>query len=194
MIRPVAALIVVAFATACGGSQHGTATRSPIGLAVRDSVGGWCAEFSNDSQPMPAERDAATLVFAGDTSHISARVRIRARRTADCMTAFPQPRWISYAAYDVDLVDAGSPQDSLPYLALIIGRDTRWTRVARGILRGDIDGDGTVEEVRRCAADEGEHFTVWGLPRNGAPVRRRHEYFDWGAIVDPTCQPGEDGR
>jgi hypothetical protein len=60
-----------------------------------------------------------------------------------------------------------------------------------GAVRGDIDGDGIIEEFRRCAADEGEHVTVWsGTP----PTRRWHDYFDWGVIVDPTCLAGEDGR
>jgi hypothetical protein len=27
-----------------------------------------------------------------------------------------------------------------------------------------------------------------------APVRRWHEYYDWGGLTDPTCQPGEDGQ
>ena len=30
----------------------------------------------------------------------------------------------------------------------------------------DLDGDGRLEEARRCTADEGEHFTVWSARPN----------------------------
>jgi hypothetical protein len=195
MTRRFAALSGVAFSLACTSSpQRGAAERPPIGIGVRDSVGAWCAEFTNDSMPMPMEGASATLVFVGDSSNLTALVRIRARRTSDCSTAFAQPRWTSYTAFDVELAEPGSDRDSLPHLALIVGGSTRLARGDRGIVRGDIDGDGTPEEITRCAADEGEHFTVWSVPRSGPRIRRWHEYFDWGAIVDPTCKPGEDGR
>jgi len=195
MTLPAATLAIAFFAIACTGSTPRIpAERSPIGLAVRDSVGGWCAEFDTDSGTVPADGTPASLVFVGDTTWLSARVRIRGRRTRDCTTAFPQPRWSSYAAFDLELADAKSRQDSLPYLALIVGGDTRWLRGSSGNVYGDIDGDRVAEEIRRCAAGEGEHFTVWSTARKGTPVLRWHEYFDWGAIVDPTCRPGEDGR
>jgi hypothetical protein len=60
-------------------------------------------------------------------------------------------------------------------------------------MRADLDGDGILEEVRRCTADEGEHFTVWSARSEGGRVRRWHEYYDWGGLADPTCRPGEDG-
>jgi hypothetical protein len=47
--------------------------------------------------------------------------------------------------------------------------------------------------VRRCAADEGEHFTVWTVRSADKRERIWHEYYDWGAIVDRTCRAGEDG-
>jgi hypothetical protein len=189
------AVSVPLLAGACnGGVERGPVARPPIGLAVRDSAGAWCAEFPTGSAPSPTEGSAASLVFVGDTTWVSSSVRIRGRRASDCPTAFPQPRWSSYAAYDVDLADAKSRQDSLPYLALIIGGDTHWVRGSNGTVHGDIDGDRVAEEIRRCAADGGEHFTVWSTPRSGPPVRHAHEYFDWGALVDPTCKPGEDGR
>jgi hypothetical protein len=74
-----------------------------------------------------------------------------------------------------------------------VARDATWTPAADGRLRADLDADGVPEEAHRCAADEGEHFTVWSVHPDGRRERRWHEYFDWGAFTDPTCAPGDDG-
>jgi hypothetical protein len=71
---------------------------------------------------------------------------------------------------------------------LIVASDAGWSRGGNGLPRADLDRDGAVEEVRRCTADEGEHFTVWS-----GSTRRWHEYYDWGGFTDPTCRPGENG-
>ena len=193
MVQRITASSLVLFAVACAENRTVAAVARPaVGLAVQDTVGGWCAEFPADSATIPAEGASATLVFVDDSTRVSARVRVRARRSSDCTTAFPQPRWTSYAAYELELVEK---RESLPYLALIVTGDLQLTRVDRSMVRGDIDGDGAADDIRRCAADEGEHFTVWSIPRSGgAPLRRWHEYFDWGAIVDRSCAPGDDGR
>ena len=63
------------------------------------------------------------------------------------------------------------------------------------LLAADLDGDGAAEELRRCAAGEGEHFTLWRRDRRTGERRRvAHEYFDWGVLVEPSCAAGEDGR
>jgi hypothetical protein len=194
MFLRAATLFVLFAAIGCTRTSGSTSgVLPPMGLAVQDSVGGWCAEFAADSITPPQPGATASLVFVGDTTWLSTAVRIRARRTTDCPTAFGQPRWSAYAAYDVELTDPKSRLDSLPYLAMVIVGDTRWIRGDRGVVRGDLDGDGTPEELRRCAADEGEHFTLWSISRSGTRIRRWHEYFEWGVIVDPTCKPGENG-
>jgi hypothetical protein len=78
-------------------------------------------------------------------------------------------------------------------VALAVAGDTRWT-LEKGTVQSDLDEDGIPEQVRRCAADEGEHFTIWSVPQQGQAARRAHEYFDWGANVDATCAGGDDGR
>ena len=78
---------------------------------------------------------------------------------------------------------------TVPSVALIVTGHQRWVRDAGAGVRGDLDGDGRAEEARRCTADEGEHFTVWGLRPDGTPERRGHEYYDWGGFTDPTCRP-----
>jgi hypothetical protein len=193
-IRLLLPLLAAQACSSNSGQSTEQMSRQSIGLAVSETVGSWCAEFAADSGVLPAEGAIASLVFAGDTSFTSAIVRIRARRISDCPTAFPQPRWTSYSAFDVELADTETRRDSLPYLALIVTGNTRWSRGDRGVIRGDIDRDGTPEEIRRCAADEGSHFTVWSIPGNGTPIRRWHEYFDWGVLVEPTCKPGDAGR
>jgi hypothetical protein len=79
-------------------------------------------------------------------------------------------------------------------VALAVSGDARWDALDNGVVQADLDGDGILEHARRCAADEGEHFTIWSVRPQGPSERRAHEYFDWGANVDPTCRPGEDGR
>jgi hypothetical protein len=133
-----------------------------------------------------------TIVFAGTAAVPSGGARVGAPHLGECPAAFPQPRWIEYVAYRLELIDS-LPPDGVPSVALVVASEAPWTRGADGVVRADVDRDGQPEEVRRCTADEGEHFTVWSLRPGGGRVRRWHEYYDWGGLTDPTCQPGEDG-
>lgn len=82
----------------------------------------------------------------------------------------------------------------MPMIALAVASAVRWERDQAGVVHADLDNDGAREEARRCLKGEGEHLTIWSPGPGGARVRRWHEYFDWGAFVDPTCQPGEDSE
>ena len=173
-----------------GGSRDG-GPLPPTGLAVSDSVGAWCAEFVADStEPAVKPGRYVTIVFAGTAAVPSGGARVGALHPGECPAAFPQPRWIEYVAYRLELIDS-LPPNGLPSVALVVASEAPWTRGADGVVRADVDGDGQPEEVRRCTADEGEHFTVWSFPPGGGRVRRWHEYYDWGGLTDPTCQPGE---
>lgn len=184
-------LLVVILLLGCGRPEA-KATQSPlprIGLAVSDSVRAWCAEFIKDSTaPRLEPGQRVTIVFAGPASIASLPARLGEPRQGECPAAFPQPRWIDYVAHRVELLHAAA-RDGDPIVAMIVAHDASWARGADGVPRADLDGDGTVEEMRRCTADEGEHFTVWS-----GPVRRWHEYYDWGGFTDPTCRAGEDGQ
>jgi hypothetical protein len=162
----------------------------PVGIAVRDTAGGWCASIAAGGL---AQGASVTLVFADPTAPEVARgARITRRRDRPCPAEFAQGSLEALPAYDVapDQLDG----EGAPWVALIVASDAPWGRGPRGEARADLDGDGALEEARVCAADEGEHFTVWTLDPAAAPRRRWHGYYDWGAMVDPTCRPGEDGR
>jgi hypothetical protein len=166
-----------------------------IGLAVVDGARAWCAEFVADSAaPALEPGHRVTVVFAGPAVVPAWAARVGDPHPGECPAAFPQPRWAEYVAYLLELLDslpAGAAPT--PRVALVIAGEAPWARGADGVVRADVDGDGEPEEVRRCAADEGEHFTLWSPRPGGGRVRRWHEYYDWGGVTDPTCQPGEDG-
>ena len=167
-----------------------------IGLAVSDSAGGWCAEFASTAAADSAQSGrVAKIVFGKPDAVVSLTARVGSRREGECGAAFPQPRWADYVAYDVALIDSFPPgATERPIVALIVLGSTAWSRNAGGNAHADIDRDGSAEELRRCTADEGEHFTVWSTDSTGTRVRRWHEYYDWGGLTDPTCGPGENGR
>jgi hypothetical protein len=166
-----------------------------IGLAVVDSERVWCAEFLTDSAaPALESGQRVTIVFAGSAPAPTPRARVAGPHPGQCPAAFPQPRWIDYLAYRLELIDTPAADSSdTPIVGLVIASEGPWARGPDGVMRADLDGDGILEEARRCTADEGEHFTVWSARSGGGRVRRWHEYYDWGGLTDPTCQPGEDG-
>ena len=165
------------------------------GIAVADSALAWCAEFVRDSTVRALKSgQPVTVVFAGRAGVPALRARVRGPRSAECPSAFPQPRWADYQAYDLELDTLPTAAVDTPPIALVVASDLPWVRGPDGIVRADLDGDGLPEEARRCAADEGEHLTLWSARAGGGWVRRWHEYFDWGGPTDATCRPGEDGR
>jgi hypothetical protein len=162
----------------------------PVGIAQRDTTGGWCAAVGGD--PLAAG-GRVTLVFAApDAPRVAAGARVLRRRSGPCHSEFPQLSLEEQPAYDLAADSAGAEGD--PWVALVVAGGTPWRRGPHGEARADLDGDGRLEQARVCAADEGEHFTIWTLDPDGGPRRRWHGYYDWGALVDPTCGPGEDGR
>jgi len=173
------------------------ASRSPvprIGLAVTDTLGQWCAEFVIDSTADPlAAGQPVTLLFPGDAPVPSLRGRLDSRQAQECPSAFPQPRWADYEAIRMARIDSLPSGVASPAVALVVTGHQQWSVGAGGAVRGDLDGDGQLEEARRCTADEGEHLTVWSFGPDGKPVRRWHEHHDWGGFTDPTCRPEEMG-
>jgi hypothetical protein len=161
-----------------------------VGVAVRDRATTWCGEFPVDSTiAAPVEGDTVAIVFTADQGPAAMYARLGAPRDRDCHTAFPQPRWFTYRAFDLMLAE---PAPEIAEVALAVVSPARWTR-RNGRVSANLDG-GAPEEVRRCVADEGEHFTIWSVERGKRPVRRSHEYIDWGAETLRTCKAGEDGR
>ena len=185
------ALVLLAALGACAPhEQPRPAAAGPmpaVGVAMRDEAGAWCAAFPTDAL---APGDTVTLV-AGPPDAPAVAAVVSARRGVPCPTAFPQPRWDGYATYD--LRGRATAADAL--VVLVVAGGAPWSRDAAGRLAADLDGDGALEELRRCAADEGEHFTLWRRdPRSGERRRVAHEYYDWGALVERSCAAGEDGR
>lgn len=167
-----------------------------IGLAVMDSASAWCAEFVADSAAPALEAgQPVTLVFAGPSPVASLAGRLGEVRAGECPAEFAQPRWFGYVAYRLQVAPPPlGVAGTIPFPALVVASDAPWERGDDGVVRADLDGDGLREDARRCAADEGEHFTIWSERPGSGRERRWHEYFDWGVLADPTCEPGEDGR
>lgn len=162
----------------------------PVGIAAGGTASGWCAAVAGP----PLEAGAqATLVFPDrDAPLASLPARVVRRRPTPCQSAFPQLSLEELPAYDLAVEGASPP--GLPSVALVVAGPAEWRRAPEGMARADLDGDGIPEEARVCAADEGQHFTLWTIAPGAGPRRRWHGYYDWGALVDPTCRPGEDGR
>ena len=162
----------------------------PVGIAVLDTAGRWCAAFPSAAAELgPGAR--VTIVFAGDAEMPAWRAAVERLRDAQCPAAFAQSRWTDYRAYDLALLDSPQPAAApVPLATLAVAGEASWVRGADGRVRADLDGDGSMEEARVCRADEGHHFTIWS-DSGGSRRRRAHEYYDWGAFVDPTC-PAEE--
>jgi hypothetical protein len=164
-----------------------------VGIAVRDTASAWCAAFPPDSaNRQPAVGDSLAIVFASADAPASLDARIAAPRSAQCHAEFAQPRWHGYTFYDLAVTQPVEGVN-VSSVALAVVSPARWTS-RDGRVMADLDGNGAPEEARRCAAHEGEHFTIWSALPGEAPVRRAHEYYDWGAEVEATCNAGDDGR
>jgi hypothetical protein len=135
----------------------------------------------------------AALVFAGaGQPSVSRAVRVVRRRPDPCHSEFPQLSLEELPAYDLAVDGPGA--EGTRWVTLVVAGRAAWRQGPGGAARADLDGDGLLEEARICAADEGEHFTLWTIDPGGEPRRRWHGYYDWGALVDVTCGPGGDGR
>lgn len=178
----------------CRAPGYGATFLMPTGLAVSDTAGGWCAMFLADSTHALSAGQVIAVVFGDSTAPTTVTTVVRGRRSAQCHAAFPQPRWHDYVGYDLEIFAAPNTAHATPAVGLAIGYAGGWSRGVDGVARADLDGDGSLEEVRRCAADEGEHFTLWRIRPDGQRVRLWHEYYDWGALVEHSCEEGEDGR
>ncbi|HEU4629839.1 MAG TPA: hypothetical protein VFS08_08830 [Gemmatimonadaceae bacterium] len=164
----------------------------PLGLAIPDSADRWCGTLAHDALA-PGARVTLVLPQPGVTPP-SYAARVRAARSTPCRTAFGAVvLGDSDRAYDLEIVGAAAAQpDGALTAALLVADTTRWQRAADGVARADLDGDGVAEEARSCLADEGRYFVVRNAASAGAEARPRWwAYFDLGAMVDPTCAPGE---
>jgi hypothetical protein len=180
----------ILLATAIRSGPAATDSLPPIGLAWRDVEGTWCATVA--AGPL-VPGTPVTLVFPAPDAPVVARAaRVVRRRPEPCPSEFAQGSLEGLPAYD--LAAAGPDVEGVPSVALAVAGPAVWRRGPDGAARADMDGDGRPERASVCAADEGEHFTVWTDDSAGAPRLRWHGYYDWGGLVDPTCQPGEDGR
>ena len=213
MKRLRVALLCIAWPAACSGGQGEqpasaaedsasspgassaaavTDTSPPVfGIAVSDTAGAWCAMFPTDSaRPIAAGR-VLSIVFGDSTAPLSAVVVVR--RTKECHAEFGQSRWYDYTGYDLALRTVVDTTRPLPIVGMAVASNARWSRGVDGVVRADLNGDGRLEEIRRCSADEGHHFTVWRIGADRRRERIGHEYYDWGGLVERTCGPGEDG-
>lgn len=174
------------------GAQEDERRLPPVGVAVEVAEGYWCVQLPAYSGESALAGAPVAVVFPDGRESLVWTARVSERVRGARRTAFPQPRWERYAAHRLE--GASGPAPARKVVGLAVASTAPWRRMPSGTLRADLDGDGLPEEARRCAADEGEHFTIWSIGADGSATRRAHEYFDWGGIVEPTCAPGEDGR
>lgn len=206
MLRAMVVVALTVTSVACAPSGNGAAARvadsaasrvppvrittstfPSVGVAVMDSASAWCAEFPATA-PALALGTRVTIVFAAPIGSPAASAKVVRRRERMCHTEFNQPRWDDYVGYDLALGDTVQQAGvDIPTATLAVASDARWVRGTDGVARSDLDGDGVPEEAHVCRADEGEHFTLWSAAPGGRRRLRAHEYFDWGALVDPTC-------
>lgn len=163
-----------------------------VGVAVRDTTGGWCAMFPVDFTREPRSGEALAVVFASEGA-IAWYGRIVGKANVQCHTEVAQPRWADYRAYHVSITDS-STTATTSGVGLAVVSPALWSRSVDGRTIADLDGDGRSEDLRRCTADEGEHFTIWSTSDEGGRLRRAHEYFDWGVNTEPRCTPAEAGH
>lgn len=213
MVRPALVLALMSFgATGCGRAPEDDASRDTAqrvvdsasgdvatlrnagptlphaGVAIHDAGNRWCVALAADSV---APRETVTIVFPDSTSSLLSVATRAVRRATPCATAFPQLQLAEEAIYDLTIIDTTSTRDAAA-VALAVVSSARWTRGPDGIARADLDGDGIPEEARVCRADEGEYFTLWRRSAPDSTVRSVWgRYFDWGALVDADCAPGE---
>lgn len=181
--------------TAAASRRDTTRALPPVGLAVPDSGRAWCAtfEYAMLAHGSLAAGEHVTLVFPEPgVDSASYDARVRRERSAPCSTSFGAfGLGDSSRAYELEAVGSEPPA---PYggltSALVVASDARWTRAADGTERADLDGDGLPEEARACLVDEGRYYTIRSASAPGAKPRWT-AYFDLGALVDPTCAPGD---
>ena len=164
-----------------------------VGVAVRDTAMRWCVALPPDSAPLQ-EGGPVALVFATRETSTTWLARLGPARERRCHTEFAQPRWEGYRFHDLTVRDTSAGPAQPWGIAMAVLSAAEWGQLGDGRVIADLDGDGAHEEALLCSADEGHHFTIWSVGTDGTRVRRAHEYFDWGAGVERTCKPGEDGR
>lgn len=210
IVRRALPLAVAAFTlAACGGGSSDAAdsagasageapatVRTPdgwplVGLAIADSGTRWCATLPTDSLEPGT---VVSIVFPDSASPVARYgARVVGRRSAPCETAFPQPEVDGHTAFDLEAAVPGDrAAEDVALVAIAVTGDTEWRRGPDGVVRADLNGDGSMEDARICAAGEGQHLTIWRpLPTVGGRERWWHGYFDWGALVEETCSPAE---
>lgn len=123
------------------------------------------------------------LAFPQEPGRQAMAAQLASAQPGPCPTPFAQSRWEGYSAFRVELTDRSTAEVPWPAVAVVLDDAAS-------------PGDGGVGSatLRACLADEGMHFTLWRDSAGAGPERVWHEYYDLGAIVDPTCGPGENGR
>jgi hypothetical protein len=174
------AVILVALTAACSRTTRPTFDyESQVGVVTAQDSGAHCLTVR-----APSLRPGTQLTLA-DPSDSAAVIgaAVTGRVDSRCPNQVPNPDDRFYA------VRVDSPTAALPghvWFAFVLG-DSVLAATARGV-EGDIDGDGTREQLRVCTSSEGLHLTIWsGEPLVGP--RRWHRYVYLGYDVEPSCVP-----
>jgi hypothetical protein len=174
------ALVVVAVAAGVTVACARDAPR-PLGVAVANDTGGWCAMFPPTMAGDMRPGRAVALAFPQQQGRQAVKALLASAQPGQCPAPFAQSRWDGYSAFHLELPGGAVMEVPWPAVAVVIDGSAS-------------SGGGDSAKLRACLADEGMHFTLWRDGVDGTPERVWHEYYDLGAFVDQTCGPGEDGR
>lgn len=170
--------LLVALTSACTAKGQSTFDyQSHVGVALTRDAGSHCLAI-----PAPGLKPGTPLTLA-DPSDSAAVIRAVITGAIEGMCPGEGPGLEDHF-YALQIESDVIPQPHRVWFALLL-EDGILTASPRGI-HGDIDYDGTAEQLRLCTSNEGVHLTIWsGEPLAGP--RRWHRYFFLGYDVEPSC-------
>jgi hypothetical protein len=157
---------------------------SQLGVVDTNSEGRLCL---NISDPNLADGTEVSFVLPERPQRV-VKATVEGKSAGSC-TRNPETADPGASFYRLKLAGGGRAinlnEPMIPAIAVV--RPAGPVTGTRGVVSGDLDGDGRAEFFRVCTSTEGNHLTVWsGRPLLGK--RRWHSYYYLGFDVVPTCK------
>jgi hypothetical protein len=178
----LAMLMTFACCLAAGAETFNFESR--VGVVDANSEGRLCL---NISDPNLAEGTEVSLVLPDKPQRV-VKAAVEGKAAGNC-SRHPEGSESNASFYWLKLVggkQALKLDEPLPPVIAVVGHAVPFS-VKRGVVSGDLNGDGRAEFFRACTSSEGNHLTVWtGRPLTGK--RMWHSYYYLGFDVVPTCK------
>ncbi|HEY6837154.1 MAG TPA: hypothetical protein VI389_00290 [Geobacteraceae bacterium] len=178
----IAVLAVIICAVLAGPAAGGAPPQtfdveSHAGVAETGGQGGGCLVIANGEL---AANEPVTLIVPQKPQETLQAV-ISEKLSVNCSRNVSIPPGSSF--YSLRTKESAADIVS-PMVAVV--RFTGSFASTDGVVRSDLDRDGTSEFFRICAGTEGLHLTIWaGEPAKGK--RLWHRYYYLGYDVEPNC-------